>query len=97
MEDNIIYLQFDKEGYFEARAQKDGCKIGMRTENIKEVIHCIRAVNSSLWLLNDYGDKAVGFVEGKVTYETFVESIGGRNEVKFHKDTFPVQIELAKT
>lgn len=93
IEYNTVYLTLDNEGYFEVRGlTEDGTKIGIRTNDIKKIIHCIKSVMNTLYLSNRYGELATGFISGEDTYEEFVKKIGGREKHEPRKWNFPIEI-----
>lgn len=93
MKKDIIYIS-NKNGMFEVIAKTDHkFTIGISTEDIRAVIHCIRSVNSSIWLVKDYGKKASLFLNNQISYKEFVESVGGIKKLKRHKKVFPIELQ----
>ncbi len=89
MKDYTIYINNNSE----VLAKVGKLHIGISTDNAKNFFNCIKSVNNSLWLIKDYGKKAIPFLENTIDYKRFCESIGGREELKTHSGKyFPIKI-----
>lgn len=94
LQNGVIYIQnklIEGEMCFDARAVIDGFKLGMRTERIDSVIQCLKSVNSSMDLVEKFGDKAKAFLKDDVDYEGFAQSVGGREKITSPTKVFPVE------
>lgn len=98
MEENIIYIYQNESLWFEAKCQytvpgyDDKITIGVQTDNVTGIIQCIQSVNNTIFLLKEYGAKAILFTEGKESYEEFAKKVGGRENIKSPDYTLPIKI-----